>query len=210
MQNSGKNIKPINFYIHPSPEREPKALKLLSLYSQYCAIKNHPFSDFSKNKIVFGVGNVNSPIVFLGEGPGRQEDLQGKPFVGPAGKLLTKMIKAMGMSREHVFITNVIKCRLPQNRAPTLEEISVEKSLILDDELRILNPKIICALGSSAMHALLGPGMQISKARGIFWQYNQSKVMPTYHPAYLLRNPSAKIKVWRDLQKVIKLLQESN
>lgn len=188
------------FYQNLGPN---KAELLEQLHKRYSSIKDHPFSDFSKNKIVFGVGNPDSPLVFLGEGPGRDEDIQGEPFVGRAGQLLTKMIEAMGLSRDQVYITNVIKCRLENNRAPTSEESEIEKELILDEELKILNPKIICALGASAMHALLGPGAQISKTRGKFWKVGAASVMPTYHPAYLLRNPAAKTKVWDDLKKIL-------
>ena len=182
---------------------ENKAEQLERLKIDYSRIKDHPFSDFSKNKIVFGCGNPDSPIIFLGEGPGREEDLTGLPFVGRAGQLLTKIIEAMGLSREKVFITNVIKCRLPNNRPPTSEEIEIEKKLILKKELKILSPKIICALGSSAMQALLGPNIRISSARGRFFEIEGTKIMPTYHPAYLLRNPAAKVLVWSDMKKIL-------
>lgn len=190
-------------FFYQSSQALSKADQLATLHQKYSSIKDHPFSDFSKNKIVFGVGNPESPLVFLGEGPGRDEDIQGQPFVGRAGKLLTKMIEAMGFSRDQVYITNVIKCRLENNRAPTPEEIEIEKKLILNEELKILNPKIICALGASAMQAMLGAGVQISKTRGKFWNVDQIGVMPTYHPAYLLRNPSAKAIVWDDLKLIL-------
>jgi DNA polymerase len=180
-----------------------KAAALQQLHQAYAELEQHPFADFAKTKIVFGTGNIDSPLIFLGEGPGREEDIQGEPFVGRAGQLLNQMIKAMGFSRQEVYITNVIKCRLPENRAPSMDEIDIEKRLILDEELAILGPKIICALGSSAMWALLGPGVQISKNRGQIFDLPRFKVAPTYHPAYLLRNPAAKSAVWRDLQAIL-------
>lgn len=204
-----KNSKSIFDFKKKDPEKaKTKVDKLEKLKLAYSKIPDHPFSDFSKNKIVFGCGNPDSPILFLGEGPGREEDLVGLPFVGRAGQLLTKIIDAMGLSRETVFITNVIKCRLPNNRPPTIEEIEIEKKLILNKELEILNPKIICALGTSAMHALLGPNVRISSSRGCFFQTGAIKVMPTYHPAYLLRNPMAKPLVWSDMKKILAELVE--
>ncbi len=182
-------------------KNKTEALKKLNL--NYSKIENHPFSNFLKNKIVFGVGNPDSQLVFLGEGPGREEDLHGKPFVGRAGQLLTKIINAMGFNREDVYITNVIKCRLPNNRPPTSEEIEIEKKLILNEELKILSPKIICALGASAMQALLGQDLKISTARGNFFNLERTKIMPTYHPAYLLRNEKAKPLVWSDMKKIL-------
>lgn len=183
-----------------------KKLKLGELQNKYSSLQ-HPFADFSKTKIVFGEGNIESPLLFLGEGPGREEDISGRPFVGRAGKLLTSMINAMGLAREEVYITNVIKCRLPDNRRPTMQEIATEKKLILDQELAILQPKIICTLGASAMHALLGENCQISQTRGNFFTVNNWQVLPTYHPAYLLRNPSAKSIVWNDLQLIMHFLK---
>lgn len=175
---------------------------LESLQEEY-RNQSHPFADFKKTKIVFGVGDLNAKLLFLGEGPGADEDKMGEPFVGRAGQLLTKIINAMGLSRDQVYITNVIKCRLENNRAPFPEEIDYEKKVMLDAELAILSPKIICTLGSSATCALLGYQQTISKMRGNFFEYKNSLVIPTYHPAYLLRNPSAKTVVWTDMQKIL-------
>lgn len=198
-----QNQKIINKNMLP----ESKTQLLQTLQNSYAAMNKHPFADFSKNKIVFGEGNIESPLLFLGEGPGRDEDLTGRPFVGRAGQLLTKMILAMGLSRNEIYITNVIKCRLPDNRRPTMEEIAIEKKLILDQEIAILKPKIICTLGASAMYALLGPNTQFSKIRGQFFEGPGYKILPTYHPAYLLRNPAAKTMVWRDLQLILQELK---
>lgn len=184
-----------------------KAEKIKNLNVIYSQIKDHPFSDFEKNKIVFGVGDINSDLVFLGEGPGKDEDEQGKPFVGRAGKLLTKIINAMSFDREQVYITNVIKCRLENNRAPKPDEIDFDMSAITNEELKTINPKIICCLGASSMYSLLGFDRKISDSRGKFFDWNGIKVMPTYHPAYLLRNPSAKTIVWDDMQKILKELR---
>ncbi len=185
-----------------------KKTALKKLYENYALIENHPFSDFNKNKIVPGVGNPDAPLLFLGEGPGADEDRVGEPFVGRAGQLLTKIIQAMGFERKDVFITNVVKCRLENNRAPLLEEIEYEKSAILMKELKILAPKIICCLGASAMTAMLGPDFKISQVRGQFIPHPtlNALIIPTYHPAYLLRNPKAKVFVWEDMQSILKKL----
>ncbi len=183
-----------------------KKERLLELYKKYSTV-DHPFSNFKLNKIVSGVGNVNSPLLFLGEGPGRDEDVQGVPFVGRAGQLLDKIISAMGLERKNVYITNVVKCRLPNNRPPTDEEIEIEKKLILDQELEILQPKIICTLGASSTKAMLGSDSKISKERGKFTPVKNFLVLPTYHPAYLLRNPEAKVFVWEDMQKIMQALK---
>ena len=185
-----------------------KAERLLALNQRYAAIISHPFADFGKNKIVFGVGNLDSKLLFLGEGPGAEEDRIGKPFVGQAGQLLTKIIAAMGYAREQVYITNVIKCRLPNNRPPTLAEIIYDKQAILAEELAIIAPKIICCLGASALYAILGGEQKISRSRGQFFTKDGCLVLPTYHPAYLLRNPAAKSIVWQDMQKIMAKLQD--
>lgn len=185
-----------------------KQLLMSQLNESYKIIDNHPFSDFSKNKIVFGVGNLDSKIIFLGEGPGADEDRIGVPFVGRAGQLLTKIIESMGYLRNDVYITNVIKCRLDNNRAPLPDEIAYDKQAILEGEISIVRPRIICCLGASAMYAMLGHDYTISKARGAFFNKGDMYVVPTYHPAYLLRNPSAKLLVWDDMKKIIKFLAE--
>ncbi len=186
-----------------------KQLKLDKLFEKYSKIKNHLFSDYAKNKIVRGTGNLDSQLLFLGEGPGADEDIQGKPFVGRAGQLLTKIIQAMNLDREKdVYITNVVKCRLENNRAPKPEEIDYEKAQILDEELKILSPKIICCLGASATKAMLGNDTTIGPVRGKIVEKNGFKIIPTYHPAYLLRNPEAKKIVWEDMKLILNLLKE--
>ena len=155
---------------------------------------------------VFGEGDPHAKLVFVGEAPGRDEDLQGRPFVGRAGQLLTKMIEAIGLKREDVYICNVIKHRPPQNRLPEPQEVEACKPYLLE-QLAILRPTVICTLGAVAGRALLGPTIAIMKSRGRFHEFDGIPLMPTLHPAYLLRNPDAKKLVWQDLKQVKKLLE---
>ena len=155
-----------------------------------------------RNKIVFGAGNPRAEIVFVGEGPGHDEDVQGLPFVGRAGKLLTQMIEAMGLQREDVYICNVVKCRPPENRKPEDDEVGT-CSPYLYRQLDVIAPKAIVCLGATAVQALLKTKDSISRFRGTWIDYRNTKLMATYHPAYLLRNPAAKGEVWKDLQKVM-------
>ncbi|MFO7570280.1 MAG: uracil-DNA glycosylase [Smithellaceae bacterium] len=161
-----------------------------------------PLSQTRKH-VVFGDGNPEAKIVFVGEAPGADEDEQGLPFVGRAGQLLTNIIKAMGLEREDVYICNILKCRPPGNRNPMPEEIR-HCEPYLKRQLEILSPQVICALGTFAAHTLLETDVPISQLRGRFHMYEGIKLMPTYHPAYLLRNPSAKKAVWEDVQMVMK------
>jgi uracil-DNA glycosylase family 4 len=158
-----------------------------------------------RNKIVFGTGNPRAELVFVGEGPGHDEDVQGLPFVGRAGKLLTQMIEAMGLTREQVYICNVVKCRPPENRKPEDDEVAT-CSPYLYRQLDVIAPKAIVCLGATAAQALLKTKDSISRFRGNWLEYRNTKLMVTYHPAYLLRNPNAKGEVWKDLQKVMALL----
>ena len=161
----------------------------------------------TRTHAVVSDGSSTARLVFVGEAPGRDEDLQGKPFVGAAGQLLTKMIQAMGLRREEVYICNVLKDRPPANRVPLPEE--VEACLpFLREQLAIVKPAVICTLGAVAAKALLGPHVAITKIRGEVRDYQGIRLVPTFHPAYLLRNPPAKKFVWVDLQKVKKLLDE--
>ena len=155
-----------------------------------------------RTQIVFGVGNPAADLVFVGEGPGAEEDRQGEPFVGAAGQLLTRMIAAMGFDRNDVYICNVVKCRPPENRAPEPDEVAACEPF-LRRQLATVRPRMIVALGKSAAAALLKTKASISSYRGRFHSYEGIPLMPTYHPAYLLRQPSAKREVWEDLQKVM-------
>lgn len=156
-----------------------------------------------RTQIVFGAGNPQADLVFVGEGPGEHEDLEGKPFVGKAGELLTRIIAAIGLRREDVYITNIVKCRPPQNRDPEPDEIAACEPF-LRQQLECIQPKIICALGRFAAQTLLQTEVSISKLRGRFHDYHGIKLMPTYHPAYLLRNPDDKRLVWEDMQLIQK------
>ena len=158
-----------------------------------------------RNKIVFGSGNAKAELVFVGEGPGRDEDLQGLPFVGRAGKLLTQMIEAMGLTRDKVYIANVVKCRPPQNRPPEKDEVATCIPFLLR-QLEVIHPKVIVCLGNIAAQNLLGTMKSISHFRGQWFDFRGMQLLATYHPAYLLRNPAAKGDVWKDLQKVMAVL----
>jgi len=161
----------------------------------------------TRRNIVFGEGNPQARLVFVGEGPGYEEDVQGAPFVGAAGQLLTRIIRAIGLEREEVYICNVIKCRPPGNRNPEPDEIAACKPFLLK-QLKVIRPKIVCALGKFAAQTLLGSGEPISRLRGRFYSLEDMLVMPTFHPAYLLRNPEDKRLVWQDMQLVQKEYQK--
>ena len=159
----------------------------------------------TRHTIVFGDGNSKAELVFVGEGPGADEDAQGLPFVGRAGKLLTQMIEAMGLQRRDVYICNVVKCRPPENRQPEEDEVSVCSPFLLR-QLEVINPKVIVCLGAVAAKTLLQTNRGISQFRGQWLDFLGRKLLATYHPAYLLRNPNAKGEVWKDLQKVMAVL----
>jgi len=161
-----------------------------------------------RTKVVFGAGNPEAELMFIGEAPGRDEDIQGIPFVGRAGQLLTKIINAMKMTREEVYIANIIKCRPPENRNPLPEEI-MNCSPYLEKQIELIKPRIIVALGSVAAHCLLETTDSMGKLRGKFYEYKGVTLMVTYHPAYLLRNANEKPKVWQDMKKVMKFLAEN-
>lgn len=156
-----------------------------------------------RKNIVFGEGDHNAKLMFVGEGPGYEEDKQGIPFVGKAGQLLTKMIIAMGLKREEVYISNIVKCRPPENRNPFKEEINSCMPYLMR-QIEIIKPEIIICLGSVATVSLLNTTQPISKIRGKFINFKNIKVMPTFHPAYLLRNEKMKKPAWQDLQEVMK------
>jgi uracil-DNA glycosylase len=159
----------------------------------------------ARTNIVFGVGDPKAELVFVGEGPGHDEDVQGEPFVGRAGKLLTQMIEAMSLRRSDVYICNVVKCRPPENRLPERDEIATCSPFLIR-QLDVIRPKVICCLGACAAQTLLQTTQGISRFRGEWMDYRGTKLIATYHPAYLLRNPAAKSEVWKDLQKVMAVL----
>lgn len=156
----------------------------------------------TRTNVVFGSGNESAKLVFVCEAPGEDEDLQGKPFVGRAGQKLTQIIEAMGLSRQEVYITNVLKCRPPGNRNPLPDEIKACEPFLIN-QLKLIKPKIICALGTFAAQTLLRTDQRIFLLRGRFHTYQGIKLMPTYHPAFLLRNPKFKRDVWEDVQKIM-------
>lgn len=162
-----------------------------------------------RKTIVYGVGNPRARLVFVGEAPGADEDEQGIPFVGRAGQLLTKMLTAIDLSRDDVYICNVIKCRPPGNRSPERDELAT-CSAFLFRQLSVIRPKIICCLGSVALNTLLGANLPITRVRGQFFDYQGTPLIATFHPAYLLRNPNAKREVWEDLKKIRDYLRKAS
>lgn len=179
-------------------------IKEEALKCERCDLKN------SRRSVVFGEGNPDTDLMFVGEGPGANEDLEGRPFVGKAGQLLTKVLKAVGLEREEVYITNVVKCRPPQNRTPSFLEISLCKPY-LDAQIAIIKPKIIVCLGVAAMNALINSRLPISKMRGKWIEKDAILYLATYHPAALLRDPSKNkffIEDLRNIKEHYQLLKE--
>jgi uracil-DNA glycosylase len=158
-----------------------------------------------RHSVVFGVGSPRAEIMFVGEAPGHDEDMRGEPFVGRAGELLTKIIVAMGFQREDVYIANVLKCRPPENRTPLPDEVTNCLPYLLS-QIDLIKPKIIVALGATAVRALLDVQLGITKMRGHWYTFRDIPIMPTFHPAYLLRNPPAKKEVWEDMKAVLEKL----
>ena len=193
---------------HTTQDAGSKAARLAHLAEEVQRCRRCPLYR-TRTHAVISDGTPQAKLVFVGEAPGREEDLQGTPFVGAAGQLLTKMIEAMGLRREEVYICNVLKDRPPSNRTPLPEE--VEACLpFLEEQLAIVAPKVICVLGAVAAKALLGPHVAITKIRGEVRDYHGIPLVPTFHPAYLLRNPPAKKFAWADLKKVKQLLATSD
>src|SRR5262245_9398853 len=161
-----------------------------------------------RTQIVFGVGNPDADLMFVGEAPGGDEDIQGIPFVGRAGQLLTRIIDAIGLKRDEVYIANVIKCRPPGNRNPEPDEVAMCEPFLFK-QIDIIKPKVIVALGKFGAQTLLRTLDPISRLRGRVYDYRGAKLIPTFHPAYLLRNPASKREVWEDMKRVRSLLTES-
>jgi len=163
----------------------------------------------TRTQVVFGVGNPNADLVFIGEAPGREEDARGEPFVGPAGQLLDHMLAAIGMDRNQVYIMNTIKCRPPNNRDPKADEVQA-CNLWFEQQLDLLQPKMICLLGRVAAQTVLGTDAPLGSLRDRWHDYHGIPVWVTYHPAYLLRSPTQKQKSWQDLQAVMAGFQKLN
>jgi uracil-DNA glycosylase len=161
-----------------------------------------------RTQIVYGVGNPEADLMFVGEAPGADEDEQGIPFVGRAGQLLTKIIEAINLRREDVYIANIIKCRPPQNRNPEADEVASCEPFLFR-QVDVIKPKVVVALGKYAAQTLLRTETPISRLRGQVFDYRGAKLIPTFHPAYLLRNPSSKREVWEDMKLVKRLLTQS-
>ncbi len=183
----------------PQPRNPATAWETLSAEAHDCT--KCRLAGARKN-VVFGVGDPNADLMFIGEAPGRDEDEKGEPFVGRAGQLLTDIIKAMKLSREQVYIANVIKCRPPENRNPEPDELDACRPFI-QRQVEIIKPKVIVTLGRFGLQSLTEKAYGISAVRGQWLEYKGIKLMPTYHPAYLLRNPAAKKDVWADMKKVM-------
>jgi uracil-DNA glycosylase family 4 len=158
-----------------------------------------------RKTIVFGEGNEKATLMLIGEGPGYDEDVQGRPFVGKAGQLLTKILQSINLPREEVYIANIIKCRPPQNRNPEPDEIQSCHPFLMK-QIEAIQPKIICALGTFSAQTLLKTETKITALRGKLFDLEGIKVIPTYHPAFLLRNPDKKREVWEDMKKIVELL----
>jgi DNA polymerase len=199
----------VNGIFKASPSPPVATSSLLSLESicenlqgcQRCKLHS------GRTHIVFGAGNPHADLIFIGEGPGYHEDRQGEPFVGQAGELLTRILAAINLRRDEVYITNIVKCRPPNNRNPEPDEIAACEPF-LHQQIQVIQPKIICALGACAAQTLLQTTTPISRLRGRFYDYHGIRLMPTYHPAYLLRNPQDKRLVWHDIQLVQQAYQE--
>ncbi|MBI4571851.1 MAG: uracil-DNA glycosylase [candidate division NC10 bacterium] len=188
----------------PVPVRPPSLSEVREELGDCTRCKLHRH----RTQIVFGVGNAKARLVFVGEAPGADEDAQGEPFVGRAGQLLTKIIQAMGMQREDVYICNIIKCRPPSNRTPESDEILACQPFLLK-QLQAIGPQFICALGGPATQTLLKTKEPISRLRGKFYDFHGIPLLPTYHPAFLLRNPYEKKTVWDDMKLLLREMERA-
>ena len=191
----------------PRTQQVPRAQTLGELNEQFCTCTKCPLGS-TRTNYVFGVGNENADILFIGEAPGRDEDLKGEPFVGRAGQLLDKMLTAIDLKRSDVYIANILKCRPPQNRDPLPEE-SEACLPQLAEQIRLIQPKLICALGRIAAQILLDTKTTLTKMRGQFYDVAGAKMLATYHPAALLRNSNFKKGAWEDLQLLRRTYDES-
>jgi uracil-DNA glycosylase family 4 len=198
---------PENMFAPPKPESGvgdcAEALRLIQEDLGECT--RCVLSRLGRKTIVFGEGNPYAELMFVGEGPGADEDEQGRPFVGRAGQLLNKMIEAMGLKREQVYIANVVKCRPPGNRTPEREEVETCSPFLLR-QIAVIQPKAIVALGAVAARCLLGMNEPMAKLRGQWFDFRGTRLAVTYHPAFLLRDPRQKKEAWKDLQMVMKYL----
>lgn len=187
----------------------PKQFKqhlLDQLYAPYCNCHECPLGSLGRTHVVFGEGNPDAKLVIIGEGPGQDEDRLARPFVGRSGKLLDHLLEAAGLDRSTAFITNIVKCRPPNNRTPLPNESAICKKILLLPQLKIIRPTIICTLGSAALSGLLMQDVKITKMRGNTLLWEGITLLPTYHPAYILRNPKELPTLAADIQKASDLL----
>lgn len=182
-----------------------KKLLLEQLYQPYIQCTHCPLGFLGRTHVVFGQGNPDASIMFIGEGPGKEEDLQGLPFVGRSGQLLNRVLKGFDLERSDVFITNIVKCRPPHNRQPLPIESNTCKNLLLLKQIKIIQPSIICTLGGPALSCLLEEDVKITKFRGRKLFYDSIPLLPTYHPAYILRNPQEINIFIEDISQVLEL-----
>jgi len=188
-------------------QKQSKAIALQKLYEPYKECFACPLSISTKHKVVCGQGNPNAQLLLIGEAPGRLEDEQGLPFVGKSGMLLTKALTCLDIDRKDIFITNSVKCRPPQNRKPTPQESKAYKHLLLLKEIDIIQPKVICTLGATALECLLETPVKMEAMHGKKLSFNGIILIPAYHPAYVLRNPT-KFEAWfKDLEQAYLLAQ---
>ena len=180
--------------------------KLLDeLYKPYANCQLCPLATQGRTNVVFGSGNPDAKLMIIGEAPGQTEDMKGLPFVGRSGALLDKIFTIIGFERKDIYISNVVKCRPPKNRAPTNEEISQCKKILLENQIKIIDPHVICTLGAIATNALLNTQLPMTNLRGTIQTYNNIPTLVTYHPAYILRQPKALPLLFQDLEKAYNL-----
>jgi len=189
-------------------KKRTKQELLEQLYAPYKKCLECPLGSLGRTNVVFGQGNPDAQLLFIGEAPGRDEDLKGEPFVGRSARLLTKALDAYGIVRTEIYITNIVKCRPPANRKPLPLEAKTCKNLFLFNQINIIKPRVICTLGSFALQELLDKTVQITKIRGIPIDHEGITIIPTYHPAYILRNPAELTSFVLDIEKVAELLQK--
>ena len=191
----------------PGTEKPPDAQETLeSVRKDLGDCRRCKLHQLGRRQIVFGVGNPRAELMFIGEAPGHDEDVQGIPFVGRAGQLLTKIIEAIGLTRDDIYIANVIKCRPPENRNPESDEVASCEPFLFR-QVKVIRPRVIVALGTFAAQTLLRTNDPISRLRGKLFSYGDARLIPTFHPAYLLRSPERKRDVWEDMKKVRALLR---
>jgi DNA polymerase len=180
---------------------QSKAEQLEALYAAHQDFTSSPLYIQGSTNIVFGEGNPNADLLFIGEAPGKEEDKQARPFVGRSGRLLNRALELSGLNREDVYITNIVKCRPPNNRTPYPEEIKTGKETMLDEQINIISPKLICTLGSASLKGIMQEPYKITKVRGTLLHYKGIPLLPTYHPAYVLRNQNEAHKFLEDIKR---------